>query len=95
MEQNTDSTNAETPAEIAREIADDVDLWEAIEEQHGMPVWESDSLTIYADAHGYELNELADKYGIDRSELSEWMHDQADIPDYDWSANDPIVLLHD
>lgn len=95
MEQNTDSTDAETPAEIARDIGADFRHGDEIEDRHGMPVWESASLTIYADADGEELDKIAEEYGIDREELAEWMVDQAQIPDYDWSENEPIVLLHD
>lgn len=90
-------------ARIARQLAEEPDYADMLEDEHGAPVWESDTLIIFSDEHGHELNEIADDYDVDRSELSEWMHstarkhygrEQATGSGDPWSASDPIVLLY-
>lgn len=61
-------------------------------------VYEDADHVVVADTSGHELNEWADDFGIDRSELSAWMHDRArDIYDAagvgdPWSVADPVVF---
>jgi len=66
-----------------------------LREIHGDPVYDGDDKTVFADSTGHELNEIAKEEEVDRSELSEWMHEQARDVDYDWSASDPVVILRD
>jgi len=83
---------AEQIAEFSRETHDEYlaeyeDLYECVAE--------TSSMLVFADTHGYELDECADKIGLDRETVSDWMHDQASGVDYSWSASDPLVLLRD
>jgi hypothetical protein len=81
-----------TIAQTARELSE---IESEMREVHGEPVAELPSMTVYADSHGHELNEIADDADIGRNELSEWMHEQARGLDYNWGYSDPIVVLHD
>lgn len=89
-------------AQAARELTDiEADLRDA----HGEPVHEGEDMTVFADEHGHELDEIAaDIDGVSRSEVSEWMHeqargvygrDEADGSGDPWSVADPVVVLHD
>ena len=60
---------------------------------------EADEYIVLADGTGYELNEIAEAVGVDRSALSRRMHDEA-RQRYDgtgtgdpWSVVDPIVII--
>ena len=56
-------------------------------------VEETDDRVVFADTKGYELNEWANALGMDRSELSRAMREQArEVSDYSWSTSDPVVL---
>lgn len=67
-------------------------------DQHGEPVYAGDDRVVFRDEHGYELNEWADALGIDRSELSQRMHQLArEVYDGEgvgdpWSVTDPVVF---
>ena len=60
---------------------------------------ETDDYVIFADAHGQELNEIAEIHGVDRTALSVRMHKEArarydgDGPGDAWSVADPIVVI--
>ena len=89
-------------AEASRELNNIIDT---LRDVHGEPVAEYPSLSVFADSHGHELNEIADQIdGVTRSEVSEWMHEQArgvygraeaDGAGDPWSVADPVVVLHD
>lgn len=81
-----------THADITREHMADV---------HGEPVAETSERVIYADTSGHSLNEWADALGVNRTELSEKMHELArehhsrDDTAHGgdpWSVADPIVF---
>jgi hypothetical protein len=56
-------------------------------------VYEDDQVVVVADHTGQELNEWATDLEIDRSELSEMMHQLArQVCDHDWSVSDPVVF---
>lgn len=68
---------------------------------HGEPVHEGDNRIVFADGHGYELDEWADALDMDLGELSERMHElarevygraESDGPGDPWSAVDPVVF---
>lgn len=92
---------SETKSKIADASRALIEIEDELEEAHGEPVTELPSMRVYADSHGHELNEITkwmnDVYGIevDRSDVSEWMHEQARGVDYDWSVSDPVVVLTD
>lgn len=92
------TTTQKNVAQAARELTE---IEDDIRDVHGDPVAELPSMTIYADEHGHELKEIAkahnDKHGTDlsRSDVSEWMHEQARGVDYNWGYSDPVVVLHD
>lgn len=97
MSDNTQSTEAQI-AEASRRLSE---VEGELRDVHGEPVAELPSMTVWADEHGHELNEIAewmrDEMGADvtRGDVSEWMHEQARGVDYSWSVSDPVVMLHD
>lgn len=96
---------SETQSKIAQAARELTDIDAELREAHGEPVAELPSMTVYADEHGHELNEIAaDIDGVSRGEVSEWMHEQArGVYGRDesagtgdpWSVSDPVVVLHD
>lgn len=75
----------------------DVSLLEYID-LHGEPVHVGPNRVIFHDSHGQELNEWSDALALERSELSERMHELAreayhpDEPGDPWSVADPVVF---
>jgi len=92
MAQQNDATVEEQIANYSRETHD-----EYLAEYEGLHecVAELPSMLVFADTHGYELNEWADDIGVSRDDVSAWMHEQAKGVDYSWSTSDPVVLLRD
>ncbi len=98
----TTQTTQQKIAEASRELNNIID---ELRDVHGDPVAEYPSMTVFADGNGHELNEIADTIdGVSRTEVSEWMHEQArgvygrteaDGAGDPWSVADPIVVLHD
>lgn len=98
-------STTETQSKIAQAARELTEIQDELEDAHGEPVAELPSMTVYADEHGHELNEIAATIdGVGRSEVSEWMHEQArgvhgreDTPHGGdpWSVADPVVVLHD
>lgn len=85
-----------TEAQIADASRNLTEIEAGLRDVHGEPVAELPSMRIYADGHGHELNEIAAEIdGVGRSEVSEWMHEQARGADYDWSHVGPVVVLTD
>jgi len=82
--------------EMKVEMANHFEAYEAeyrTEPQHHEVVHEDDQVIVVADHTGHELNEWADEFGMDRSELSPLFHGLArQVCDYDWSVSDPIVF---
>lgn len=71
---------------------------------HGEPVHEGEDRVVFSDEHGHELREWADVLGMDRSDLSERMHemgrevygsDESDGTGDPWSVDDPVVFNAD
>ena len=92
-----DELKADNPRQAAQNLAE---IEQDLRDVHGAPVVETDSVIIFADDTGHELNGIADYEGIDRGDLSEWMHSEArKHHDRDrlggdaWSVADPIVVL--
>jgi hypothetical protein len=70
---------------------------------HGEPLVNNDDVVIFRDEYGYELNEWANAFDMDRSSLSARMHELAreHYGDRDgrgpkggdpWSVSDPVVF---
>lgn len=69
----------------------DVTLWDLVD-LYGEPIGLTTESVVFADTHGYALNEWADALGMDRAKLSKRMHELARaVSDYDWSYTDPDV----
>jgi len=92
-----DALKADDAREAAQNLAE---IEQDLRDVHGAPVVETDSVIIFRDETGHELNEIADYEGIDSGDLSEWMHTEArKHHDRDrlggdaWSVSDPIVVL--
>lgn len=72
------------------------------EDLHGEPRYQDDDVVVFADQHGYELNEWADALDMDRSDLSARMHelarehltygDAGSGAGDPWAVNDPVVF---
>jgi len=63
------------------------------EPQHHEVVYEDDQVVVVADHTGHELNEWCDEFDMDRSDLSQIMHDLArQVCDYNWAVSDPVVF---
>jgi len=95
----TDATNAADARTAAQNLTE---IESELRDAHGAPVVETRSVIIFRDETGHELNEIADHEGIDRGDLSEWMHTEArKHHDRDrlggdaWSVSDAIVVLKD
>lgn len=85
-----------TDTKIAAASRELTEIEAELRDVHGEPVAEYPSLTVFGDSKGHELQEIANEIdGVDRGEISEWMHDQASDVDYDWSHADPVVVLRD
>lgn len=90
MAEDNDATNAQI-ANYSRETYDE--YLAEYEDIHGAPVHEDDEKAVFADGKGHEINEWASAVGVERSEVAEWMHEQAADVDYNWVSSDPVVLL--
>ena len=94
MKQNTDA-DARTDS-IKVEMAEHFAEFGAeyrTEPEHHEVVYEDDQVIVVADHTGHELNEWANEFDIDRTELSKTMHTLArQVCDYSWSVSDPIVF---
>ena len=93
--------NDELKADDARTAAQNLaEIEQDLRDVHGPPVVETDSVIIFADDTGHELNEIAEYEGLSRGDVSEWMHtearkhhDRARCGGDAWSVSDPIVVL--
>ena len=93
--------NDELKADDARTAAQNLaEIEQDLRDVHGAPVVETDSVIIFADETGNELNEIAEYEGLARGDVSEWMHTEArKHHDRDrlggdaWSVADPVVVL--
>jgi len=94
-------TETDTKSDVAQAARELAEIEDELRDNHGEPVAEFPSMTVYADSHGHELAEIAeyhnDEHGTDlsRSDVSEWMHEQARGVDYSWEVDDPVIVLHD
>ena len=63
------------------------------EDTHAEVVYEDDEVVVVADHTGHELNEWANDFDVDRSELSKTLHTLARQKcEYSWSVSDPVVF---
>ena len=94
MKQNT-KADARTESQKI-EMAEHFQEFEAeyrTEPQHHKIVYEDDEVIVVADHTAHELNEWANEFDIDRTELSKTMHTLArQVCDYSWSVSDPVVF---
>lgn len=91
MAQDNDATVEAQIANYSRETYNE--FLAEYQDIHGEPVHEDDEKAVFADGKGRELNEWASDIGVERSDVAEWMHEQADRVDYHWVSSDPVVLL--
>jgi hypothetical protein len=63
------------------------------DDHFGEVVHEDDEVVIVADASGHQLNDIAERYGVDRTAISEFFHRVArNRCDYSWEVSDPVVF---
>ena len=99
MEQNTASNDAPKLTDNGIDVGEDYEmLADLLRDAHGAPLVETDSLILFRDSTGHELNEFVDDMDVDRRELSTKMHEIARKV-YDdgksgdeWSVTDPVVV---
>jgi len=98
MERNNVSNDAPALTDSGIDVGDDYEMVnDLLREAHGAPLVETDSLILFRDSTGHELNEFVDDMDVDCRELSIKMHEIArkvyDGGDGDdWSVTDPVVL---
>jgi hypothetical protein len=98
MAQNaTDELTADEWDEIQNDLRAALDVFERTygdEDNKNEIVRETESYAVFADGSGHELNEIAQRHGVDRDALSRRMHDEArSRTDHNWSVVDPVVVL--
>jgi len=99
MEQNTASNDEPTLTDNGIDVGDGYEtVNDLMREAHGAPLVETDSLILFRDSTGHELNEFVDDMDVTRRELSIKMHeiarkvyDDGNAGD-EWSVTDPVVL---
>ena len=98
MEAHKASNGAPALTDNGIDVGDDYEFVnDLLRDAHGAPLVETDSLILFRDSTGHELNEFVDDMDVDRRELSIKMHELArKVYDGgngdDWSVTDPVVL---
>lgn len=94
-------SQTDTDALMAEESFGLNEILDELRDVHGDPVAENENMIVFADTHGYELNDIADHTeGVDYSDVSGWMHktartirDRVPSGGDHWAVYDPVVVL--
>lgn len=93
MQNTTEIRSDKMKRDMAQHFEDFEHEYRDDEDTHAEVVYEDSEVVVVADHTGHELNEWANDYDVDRSQLSEWMHKAArGLCEYDWSVSDPVVF---